>query len=415
VAEMERIHSSDQWRQDAYLIRAEIGPLVDEIKSELDALVGALRERIGNNSQAMLTQMDTTRKVVAVLLAIGLLLGGAGVWVIARLISRPLRQAVAAMDEIAEGGGDLTCALKINSRDEIGHLCAAFNRFLGKIRDIVTQVGEATEQVAGAAEQMRRIGIEASGGVERQQRETEQVATAMNEMTATAHDMAQNAVVAADAAKEADGQAYAGRQVVETTVESIDQLARNVEQAAETIHQLEDDSDQIGTVLDVIRGVAEQTNLLALNAAIEAARAGEQGRGFAVVADEVRTLAQRTQQSTGEIQEMIERLQKGAQDAVAEMTKGRVQANETVEQAGKAGEALAEITRAIDSINEMNSHIAQASSQQGEVAEEINRNISSITQVGEQTAEHTRQLASASSDLAQLAEKLQGLVGRFKT
>lgn len=262
--------------------------------------------------------------------------------------------------------------------------------FVEKIRSIVTEVAGATAQLAAAAEQMSHISSSANAGVQRQQQETEQVAAVMNEMAATAQEMAQNAGLAADSAAQADAQAAGGRQVVAQTVDAIDSLARAVEQAAEVIHQLEDDSDSIGTVVDVLRGIAEQTNLLALNAAIEAARAGEQGRGFAVVADEVRTLASRTQQSTAEIKAIIETLQKGASDAVAMMTKGRVQANVSVEQAARAGAALAEITASVDNITDMNRHIADAAAQQEQVAE--------------QTAEGTRQLAASSTQLAELAE-----------
>jgi Methyl-accepting chemotaxis protein len=414
-AQMRKLHSSEQWRTDAHLVRSELGPLLGEIKHTLDGLVEELRGRTEQRSDALLTQIDVTRATVLLLLAVGMVLGVFGAWIISHLISKPLRMAVNTMNDIAAGGGNLACQLHVDGRDEIGQLCMAFNRFVEKIREIVSQVASSTAQLAAAAEQMSQISSNANHGVQRQQHETEQVAAAMNQMAATAQEMAQNAGLAADSAAQADTQAAGGRKVVAQTVDAIDNLARAVEQAADVIHQLEDDSDSIGTVVDVIRGIAEQTNLLALNAAIEAARAGEQGRGFAVVADEVRTLASRTQQSTTEIKAIIETLQKGASDAVAMMTKGRVQANASVEQAARAGAALEEITGSVDRITEMNRHIADAATQQGQVAEEINRNIANITQVAEQTAEGTRQLAASSTDLAQLAEQLQGLVGRFKT
>ena len=409
------IHGSEEWRTDAYLIRSEIGPLLNDAKGDLETLVGGLRKRIEADSGEMLAMMDSTRMIAVALLGVGLIVGGIGVLIIGRLISRPLKAAVAAMEDIAEGGGNLNCELRSGSQDEIGQMCSAFNRFVSQIRDLVAQVTESTQKLTTEAERVYAITNETNAGVRQQQQETEQVATAMNEMTATAQDVAENARLAAEAAGQADQEAGNGRQVVGQTVTAINSLADMVEQAADAIHQVEDDTENIGTVLDVIRGIAEQTNLLALNAAIEAARAGESGRGFAVVADEVRTLAQRSHQSTQEIQEIIEKLQKGAQDAVAVMTKGRVEARSSVDQAGQAGTSLETIASSVDSITEMNQHIADSAGQQGDVADEINRNISNITQVAEKTASGTDQLTDASRNLAHLAEDLQSLVRRFKT
>ncbi|HKJ77337.1 MAG TPA: methyl-accepting chemotaxis protein, partial [Gammaproteobacteria bacterium] len=415
LAKVREIHGSEEWRTDAYLIRDEIGPLLTEAKADLERLVGGLRDRIEADSGEMLAMMDSTRMVAVIMLGVGLVFGGIGVWIISSLISRPLKAAVAAMEDIAEGGGDLTCELKSGTQDEIGQMCSAFNRFVSQIRDLVTQVTESTHKLTTEAERVYAITTETNAGVRQQQQETEQVATAMNEMTATAQDVAENARLAAEAAGQADQEAGNGRQVVGETVTAINSLAEMVEQAADAIHQVEDDTENIGTVLDVIRGIAEQTNLLALNAAIEAARAGESGRGFAVVADEVRTLAQRSHQSTQEIQEIIEKLQKGAQDAVAVMTKGRVEARSSVDQAGQAGTSLETIAGSVDSITEMNQHIADSAGQQGEVADEINRNIANITQVAEKTASGTDDLTDASRNLAHLAEDLQSLVRRFQT
>ena len=415
LAKVREIHGSEEWRTDAYLIRDEIGPLLTEAKADLERLVGGLRQRIEADSGQMLAMMDSTRMVAVVMLGVGLVFGGIGVWIISSLISRPLKAAVAAMEDIAEGGGDLTCELQSGTQDEIGQMCSAFNRFVGKIRDLVGRVTESTQKLTTEAERVYAITTEASGGVRQQQQETEQVATAMNEMTATAQDVAENARLGAEAAGKADEEAANGRQVVGQTVDAINSLAEMVEKAADTIHQVEDDTENIGTVLDVIRGIAEQTNLLALNAAIEAARAGESGRGFAVVADEVRTLAQRSHQSTQEIQEIIEKLQKGAQDAVAVMTKGRVEARSSVEQAGHAGASLEAIASSVDSITQMNQHIADSAGQQGDVADEINRNVANITQVAEKTASGTDELTDASRNLAHLAEDLQSLVRRFQT
>jgi methyl-accepting chemotaxis protein len=414
LGDMSALHGSEQWRADAYLVRSELTPLLDATKQQLDELVQELRNLTEHGSTSMLQQIDLTRGIALSLMLVGLLAGLLGGWIISHLISHPLQMAVRTMQGIAAGEGDLTCHLQIDSRDELGQLCSAFNQFVVKIREIVTQVSNSTAQVAAAAEEMSQISTSTHEGVQQQQRDTEQVAAAMNEMTATVQEMAQHAGLAAESAGQADVQAGSGRQVVTQTIDSIDDLARAVDQVADAIHQLEDDSDEIGSVVDVISGIAEQTNLLALNAAIEAARAGEQGRGFAVVADEVRTLASRTQGSTVEIKNIIEKLQHGAADAVAMITKGRVQAGDSVEQAAQAGTALEQITLSVNSITDMNRHIADSAVQQEQVAEDINKNIVNITQVAEQTAEGTHQLADASRELAQLAEQLRGLVAQFK-
>jgi methyl-accepting chemotaxis protein len=409
------VHGSDQWRQDAYLIRSEIGPLLASIKADVDGLVTTLRDLVESDSQAMLGQLDSTRVFVSVLALAGLVLGLGGALLLGQLIARPLAFAVAAMNDIAKGGGDLTCGLHLKSRDELGQMCSAFNRFVDKIRDIVGPVQASTHQLTAAADRVAQVTRDTGDGVRRQQRETEQVAAAMNQMTATAQEMANNASLAADAAKQADADAAGGRRVVQQAIEAIDRLAQMVEQSAQVIQRVEKDSESIGTVLDVIRGIAEQTNLLALNAAIEAARAGEQGRGFAVVADEVRTLASRTQQSTAEIQTTIAQLQGGARDAVKAMGGGREQAKNSVEQAARAGSALDAIATAVATITEMNHHIAEAANQQGTVANEINRNIATITQVAERTAEGAEELSSAADQLGRLAKELEGLVGHFRT
>ena len=409
------IHSSDKWRADAYLIRAELGPLTEAIHSDLSSLLELMRADIEAQSDDMLESAATTGNAIILMSLLGVILGLGGAWTLNRAITTPLNYAVTAMDEIASGGGDLGCSLHLESRDELGQLCQAFNRFVEKIRGIVGPVSESTGQLASAAEQMSTVTAETREGVARQQSETEQVATAMNEMVATAHDMVQNASMAAEATQKADSEAQQGRNVVAQTMSDIEGLAQSVEKAGDVIKQLEADSETIGTVLDVIRGIAEQTNLLALNAAIEAARAGEQGRGFAVVADEVRNLASRTQESTQEIQGMIEQLQGGARNAVQVMTEGQEQAQASVEQAAKAGASLDAITEAVASIRDMNSHMSESARQQGQVAEEINQNITNITLVAEQTTEGANQLGQASDQLAGLATELQSLVGHFKT
>ncbi|TNF32759.1 MAG: methyl-accepting chemotaxis protein [Gammaproteobacteria bacterium] len=333
---------------------------------------------------------------------------------IARGIGRPLCAAVEAMNEIAAGEGDLTKRLDDSGNNEISRLAGAFNHFAEKVRQMVSHVSASTAQLAAAAEEVSAITEETNRGVQQQQTETTQVVTAMNEMAATVQEVARHANEAASAATNADTASADGKKVVINTMKAIEDLSAEINSAASVISKLETDSENIGSVLDVIKGIAEQTNLLALNAAIEAARAGEQGRGFAVVADEVRTLASKTQQSTQEIQGMIEQLQSGARSAVKVMSESITRAEESVSKAAHAGSALESITRAVSQIRDMNAQIATAAEEQSAVAEEINRNIVSINDVVDQTAEGSRQTSIASGELARLAVQLQQLVGQFK-
>tara|TARA_R110000737_G_scaffold92482_1_gene125392 strand:+ start:6564 stop:8471 length:1908 start_codon:yes stop_codon:yes gene_type:complete len=334
---------------------------------------------------------------------------------IGRTIVNPITIAVEAMNEIAEGDGDLSKRLEADGRNEISLLGEAFNRFAEKVRKMVLQVGKATEQLAASAEEMSTITNLTNNGVKAQQAETEMVATAMNQMTATVLDVANNATKASKAAQKADQEAVNGKAVVEKTVTSIDVLAKEIETSSHLMQELESNSVNIGTVLVVIRSIAEQTNLLALNAAIEAARAGEQGRGFAVVADEVRTLASRTQESTQEIQSMIEKLQQGSKNVVDAMQQSKDKSSQSVIQAESALVSLNEITNSVTTISEMNIQIAGAASEQSNVAEEINKNIVNISGVVDETAEGAKQTLMASQELASLANDLQNLVAQFKT
>ncbi|MCW4291599.1 MAG: methyl-accepting chemotaxis protein, partial [Candidatus Thiodiazotropha taylori] len=280
------------------------------------------------------------------------------VWLISRGVVQPICNAAEAMEGIASADGDLTVRMDETGEDEVARLSKSYNRFADKIEGMVKNVSNTAGNLSVQIGEFANLAEHTNSGIRKQHEQTTQVATAMTEMSATVHEVAQNTTQTAEAAQEADKQANSGRQVVMDVTKSIDRLATDVGKAVDTVQHVAQDSERIGSVLDVIRGIADQTNLLALNAAIEAARAGEQGRGFAVVADEVRTLAKRTQDSTEEIQEMIESLQSGVHQTVSVMETSQQQAAESVEQAERAHQSLEEITQVIDSISSMSAQIA---------------------------------------------------------
>lgn len=319
-----------------------------------------------------------------------------------------------ALNDIARGEGDLTRRLDDRGSHEIARMGAAFNHFVAKVQGLVIEVAASVDSLGTAARRMPEITTRINQALQQQQSQSEQVATAMNEMTATVQEVARHAANAAEAARLADAQATDGNAKTEQTLKTLDTLADEIENAGRVIANLKKKSTEIGGVLEVIRGIADQTNLLALNAAIEAARAGEQGRGFAVVADEVRTLASRTQASTQEIQAMIERLQLEAGNAVTVMEAGQKQAAAGVQQGSLAGAALQTITASVGTISDMNFQIASAAEEQTTVAEEINRNIALISQSLDEIVEGSRQATDAGGDLAQLAENLRQTVAQFK-
>ncbi len=349
---------------------------------------------------------------IIVVIVLACLIIGTFVW-LALSILRPVSSLSLTMKEIA---ADKNVALRsdLHSGDELGEMATSFNTMMETLQNTLVQVMDSATQIASASEQLATTAEDTRRGVEEQTSQTEQVATAMNEMTATVQEVSNNAGQAAASANEANNLTCTGQQVVTRTIKSINELAAEIDSAASVIQKVEVGGVEIGTVLDVIRGIAEQTNLLALNAAIEAARAGEQGRGFAVVADEVRSLASRTQESTQEIQQMIESLQAGTKEAVASMETSRVKAQSSVDEAAQTGESLSAINTAVSVINEMNTLIASAATEQEAVTEEINLNINQISQVSGNSSNSVQQINNATSDLAQLAANLQNMVAQFK-
>ena len=363
---------------------------------------------IGGVLAAVLTGLTITGKLPYLAAGTAFLIGLPVAYIVASWLMQPIARAAQQSRAIVDN--KLTQYLYFDTANEITQLQTAQRVLQARLRVAGGRIDEYATKLDHAAHETASVAEQTSQGIRQHQSETDQVATAINEMSATVQEVARNASAAAQATQDANTQAGHGQKIVIETISAIERLAQEVEKAAGVIQQLEKDSDRIGSVVDVIKTIADQTNLLALNAAIEAARAGEQGRGFAVVADEVRTLASRTSQSTQEIQHMIEELQNTARNAVKVMEDGRNQAGNGVKQVTRAGEALTEITQAIGTISTMNDQIAAASEQQSAVAEEINRNIVNITRVVDATADGAQQTANAGQDLLTLAEQLKALV-----
>ncbi len=365
--------------------------------------------------EQQLDQQRTDDTLFSLVLALVAILGGVLLmWLTARGVTRPILAVASMLQNIASGEGDLTRRLDYAKADELGTLAGWFNRFLDKLQPIIADVKNSVQDARGTADQSSAIASQTSAGMQQQFREVDQVATASQEMSATAHDVANSAAQAADAARGADAATRDGLAVIDRTTLSIEQLASELSAAMQEVEGLASSSEKIGSVLEVIRAIAEQTNLLALNAAIEAARAGEAGRGFAVVADEVRNLARRTQDSVEEIRQVIEGLQSGTREVVSSMHSSHKQAQGSVDQVEQAVSALRRIGDAVTVITDMNLQIASAAEEQSAVAEEINRNVASIRDVTETLAGQADESAQVSQSLNRLANHQQGLMDQFR-
>ncbi|HBX54032.1 MAG TPA: chemotaxis protein [Pseudomonas sp.] len=376
---------------------------LDGVEAEIAKVQDAIDERIGTIITSILV-------IAAILL---LVFGVLGV-ILSNTFLRPLQQIKNNLDDIAAGEGDLTRRLPITGDDELGQLAGSFNRFVEKIHGLVRQIVEMTGQLTELVGQVSAQTQRSEHAMQQQRHETDQVATAINQMSAAAHEVAQSAQGAAVAAQKTDLEGQAAKLVVNGSIASIHALVLDIRESGVSLDSLQKDVSSIVSVLDVIRSIAEQTNLLALNAAIEAARAGEAGRGFAVVADEVRALASRTQQSTQEIQGMIDRLQKGTHEAVSSMRQSSDAGELSSEQANKAGSSLDAIAQLIGTINAMNAQIASAAEEQTAVAEEINRSVHQIAVSVDSVADETQQGAQTARNLAGLGERLGALVRQFR-
>ncbi|QEU03511.1 methyl-accepting chemotaxis protein [Pseudomonas oryzihabitans] len=392
-------------------VNAQIRPLTNDLQEKIVALAdfnqrgakqaGELANQTYSRNLWLLGIISAVAVVLTVVLAV----------LYTRSILQPLRQVLAINKRIAEG--DLRVSVVAEGRDEMADLMRATVQMQQTLRDTVSHIGEASTQLASAAEEMNAVTEEASRGLQRQNGEVEQAAAAVNEMTAAVEEVARNAASASTSAQQSERSTGLGAARVTETVNAINSLTSTVSHTSEQIVALAGQAQGIATVVDVIRGIAEQTNLLALNAAIEAARAGEQGRGFAVVADEVRALAHRTQESTREIEQMIGGIQSGSEGAVQAMQRSRDEATATLKIAHEAGAALEEIARSITEINERNFLIATASEEQAQVARSVDQNLVSIRDLSIQTSAGAHQTAAAAHEVSRLAVDMNRLVGRF--
>ena len=393
------------------ILNADLLVNSEQMNVVLSKLVDINTRQLSESNKEASDQYSMAFDLLIGILIVSTLLTILFAWLLTSSITLPIAQALAAAEDIAEG--NLTRPIKVDGSDEAGRLLAAMKKMQEKLRDTLQRISGSATQLASAAEELNTVTDESARGLSQQNKEIEQAATAVNQMTSAVEEVARNAVSTSDASKSATTSAGDGRELVMETVGAIERMSGDVQSTAELIGNLANESRDIGKVLDVIRGLADQTNLLALNAAIEAARAGEAGRGFAVVADEVRALAHRTQQSTSEIERMVGSIQGGTEQAVNSMRNSTERAESTLNIAKGAGMALDTINQAIVQINERNLVIASAAEEQAQVAREVDRNLVNIRDLSVQSATGANQTSAASNELSRLAVDLNSMVARF--
>ncbi|MBT9301442.1 MULTISPECIES: methyl-accepting chemotaxis protein [Pseudomonas] len=409
---MKSLSRNNQTEELRTLLNTELLSNSEAVNAVLTRLLDINNSMANDSNQKAADQYDSAFDLVVALLVLATALTVLFAWLLTRSITLPIAQALDAAENIAEG--NLTRPIKVDGDDEAGRLLRAMHKMQEKLRDTLQRISGSATQLASAAEELNAVTDESARGLTQQNNEIEQAATAVNEMTSAVEEVARNAVSTSEASKNATTSAGDGRDLVQETVSAIERMSGDVQGTATLIGALAEESRDIGKVLDVIRGLADQTNLLALNAAIEAARAGEAGRGFAVVADEVRALAHRTQQSTSEIERMIGSIQAGTEQAVDSMRNSTERAESTLNIAKGAGISLDTINSAIVEINERNLVIASAAEEQAQVAREVDRNLVNIRDLSVQSATGASQTSAASSELSRLAVDLNGMVGRFR-
>ncbi|WP_033036663.1 methyl-accepting chemotaxis protein [Pseudomonas sp. GM102] len=408
---MKGLSRNNQIEELRTLLNTDLLTNSEAVNNVLNRLMQINNEQATKINQQASDQYSSAFNLVVTLLVIATGLTLLFAWLLTNSITKPIANALSAAEEIAEG--NLTRPITVDGEDEAGRLLAAMAKMQEKLRDTLQRISGSATQLASAAEELNSVTDESARGLTQQNNEIEQAATAVNEMTSAVEEVARNAVSTSEASKNATTSAGDGRDLVQETVSAIERMSADVQSTATLIGDLANESRDIGKVLDVIRGLADQTNLLALNAAIEAARAGEAGRGFAVVADEVRALAHRTQQSTSEIERMIGSIQSGTEHAVDSMRNSTERAESTLNIARGAGMSLDTINSAIVEINERNLVIASAAEEQAQVAREVDRNLVNIRDLSVQSATGANQTSAASNELSRLALDLNNMVGRF--
>ena len=394
------------------IVKAEIVEVEEE---ELDHELEGLLEELENFTQRAATKAENDEKAAFATLSMLTVVIGALSLIASYFMIVSITASLATAVETAQiiASGDLSKTIKVQSSGELGQLEEALRTMRRNLQKMVTDMNESSSQLVASSQLLLASTGKTSAGIVEQKNQMVHVSAAVNQMTASVLEVAQTAEQTSESAQKANTEAEGGQSVVQSTIESIETLAQGVENASVAINQVGEDSEVIDRVVDVINAIAEQTNLLALNAAIEAARAGEQGRGFAVVADEVRTLAQRTQESTAEIEEMIVKLQKGAKNAVEVMETGRSQAVVSVERATEAGKSLEIITANVKEINDMNTQIAYAAKEQSDVSEDINQNITKLNTLAEENALSVQESTEATENVTKMAERLKNIVHEF--
>lgn len=394
------------------LLLVDMKTVVDGSGKQLNDLADLFAKQVALESQKSAAHYATSRTIVSVFIALAALATVALAMLLTRSIVRPLSSAVSAAESVAQG--DLTRPIETQGNDEVSRLLKALATMQQNLRETLQGISGSATQLASAADELNAVTLDSTQGLQQQNNEIEQAATAVNEMTTAVEEVARNAVSTSDATRQSSDSALLGQERVSETASAISALAADVQHTGELVQSLANQSQDIGKVLDVIRAIAEQTNLLALNAAIEAARAGESGRGFAVVADEVRALAHRTQQSTQEIEQMVQGMRNGSSLALESMQASAARASTTLSMAARAGEALQTITASVHEIHERNLVIASAAEEQAQVAREVDRNLVNIRDLSVRSAARADQTSASSHELSKLANALQGMVRRFQ-